>query len=236
MPTISKAPFTYFTFRFDYESEQQLTQLSSWVLANCAKYALFDEVSDVVEKKHIQGKLGIKLGLIQFRKIIKKSLTFLQGTNYSMAEIKEPDKYDSYICKTGKMWLNNIFDESFILAQVSKHEDLVLEFKNKKQKAPVAFLAKVSAEFLTLYPARVILLQTYYWRTAHYSTDLEKDANKIETAFLLAFLLKRLGNAVKAFDNCVLQRLYTGLKNSIVFQNQHELSCDISNKFMDIIQ
>jgi len=217
MPKHSVTPFTYYTFRFDYDDDMLVDKIKSYVLREIPKYALFLEVSSDVKKKHIQGKLGKAISEEQLRKHFKKEFPNLfVKSNYSIKDIKEPEKYDSYICKDGNVLCNNIFNEQYILDQVALHKEKITEFETKAKKtiAPVTFTEKVFRDFVTQCPHDVTTIQLSYYD--YKPTDAEKKRNEDACKVLLAYILKRLGKIAKVFDDNVLQRMYNGIKNSII--------------------
>lgn len=216
MPKKSNTPFTYYSFRYDYQTDDEIERIKSYIIREIPKYAIFIEISTEVGKKHIQGKLGKCLSEVQLRKHLKEEFPQFEKSNYSIAVIKDIEKYDSYICKDGKPLCNNVFTEEYILEQVNKHVNLVQDniIRKDKIKASIPFTQKVFEEFVKKHSAHVAHIQTYSY--LYNPTDYERDSYDKSCEFLLGFLLKHLGGVVKVFDDCVLQRMYTGLKNSIL--------------------
>lgn len=216
MPKKSITPFTYYAFRYDYQTDLEVEKLRSYIVREIPKYAIFIEVSTEVGKKHVQGKLGKCLSEVQLRKHLKEEFPQFEKSNYSLSVIKDVEKYDSYICKDGKPLCNNVFSEEYILEQVIKHTSIVQEFDAKKSNKSKfqTFTQKVLEEFLKKYNGHVIHIQQFSY--LFNPTDYERESYDKSCEFLLGFLLKNLGDVVKVFDDSILQRLYTGLKNSIL--------------------
>lgn len=218
MPKTSSTPFTYYSFRYDYPDDITRDKILSFIKRECMKYAIFDEVSTEVGKKHIQGKIGKAISDVQLRKHFKEAFPkMLVKSNYSLGIIKDAEKYDSYICKDGKALINNIFTSEYIDQQVEKHNQIINEIKVKDIKKSKTFTEDVAIEFTEKYPNLCSLIISEY---GEYKPDKSKteDAKKM----LLGFLLKRLGKIAKVFDNNVLQRMYNGLKNYIIMNASDE--------------
>jgi len=214
MPKTTVTPFTFYSFRFDYDDETIVDKIKGYVIREIPKYALFLEVSQDVKKKHIQGKIGKCISEEQLRKHFKKEFpNVFEKSNYSIKSIKEPENYDSYICKDGNVLCNNVFTDEYIQAQKEKHIELHQKFVSKKEKnLSVTFTQKVFNDFIKECPDEVQDIQTRYQMNSDYHKDVYDKACKK----LLGFLLKRLGDLVKVFDDNVIQRMYNGIKNSIV--------------------
>lgn len=220
MPKKSSTAFTYYTFRYDYDDEVIVEKIKSYIVSNYPKYALFLEVSQEVNKKHIQGKIGVALSAIQLRKQLKKQFPdVFEKTNYSISDINDADKYDSYICKDGKPLCNNIFTQEYIDEQVKIHSQKVIAFKTKEQKKKVLnFTQQVMEDFMKEYPSDVNQIRYHYYDVK--PSDYVINKYKESTEKLLAYILKRLGKVVKVFDDNILQRMYNGIKNSIVSSDE----------------
>lgn len=217
MPKKSITPFTYYTFRFDYQNEEQLEKIKTYILGNVPKYAIFREISDVVGKPHIQGKVGIALSDEQLRKNIRAALpNMFIRSNYTIAAITDSDLYDSYICKDGVVFMNNVFTSEYILEQVEIRKQNKVAFETKIQKAksaPVTFTHSVFVDFCKLFPHDVTQIQL---GKPYNASDYEKASYLKACNVLLSYILKRLGKIAKVFDDNVLQRMYNGIKNSII--------------------
>lgn len=214
MPKTTTTPFTYYTFRYDYTDDNDVERIKKYVIRDIPKYALFLEISADVKKKHIQGKLGKCISEEQLRKHFKKEFPNLfVKSNYSIKSIKDIEKYDSYICKDGNVLCNNVFTDEYIQEQVEIHKDNVIAFESKKQKNTTeTFTQKVFKDFCKEFPFDVKDIQTRFQMNSDYHKEVYDKACKN----LLRYLLKRLGDVVKVFDDTVLQRMYNGLKNSII--------------------
>lgn len=219
MPKQSTTPFTYYSFRYDYNDMEKLNKIKKYIEVNIPKYAIFDEISSEVGKTHIQGKIGLCLSLVQLKKNLKKEFPneFIKS-NYSIAIIKKPDEYDSYIAKDGKVFMNNCkeFTEEYINAQVEKHKQKVSAFEKKNEKIESklktkTFVMEVTDDFIEKYP-----METEHIRSAYNSSDYLHKYHREACEDLLCFLLTRLGKVSKVFDDNILQRMYTGIKNGIV--------------------
>lgn len=227
MPRSSVTPFTYYTFRYDYTDTVIRDKICEYFIREFARYAIFDEVSDKVEKHHIQGKIGKCMSDEQIRKNIRKVFPkVFDKSNYSIAKIKDPDAYDSYICKGGKVLCNNVFTPEYIDAQVEKHKSIVedKDVKRCKLSSPT-FTQSVFMDFKKdhfNYFNHIRYANTYRpdeGEILHYEAACEK---------LLGYILKRLGNVVKVFDDTVLQRMYTGIKTAILMDGVEENSVLVS--------
>lgn len=223
MPKVSQTPFTYYTFRYDYQDDNDIEKIKSYILANIPKYAIFKEISSDVGKKHIQGKLGKALSLVQLRKQLKEAFPMFIKSNYSIADVKDVDKYDSYICKDGDVLCNNIFTEEYIKEQVEIHKQNVAVFdkKQKDRAETVTFTKSVANDFCKLFSSDVVVIQQGL--REYKPSDYEKASYRKSCNVLLNYLLKRLGKIAKVFDDNVLQRMYSGIKNDVVTRD--EVSC-----------
>jgi hypothetical protein len=238
MPKKSNTPFTYYTFRYDYTDDNQLEKIKNYIIRDYPKYAIFKEVSTEVGKNHIQGKIGRALSLIQIRKhLLNEFPDVFTRSNYSLSEIKNPDEYDSYICKDGKPLCNNIFTEEYIKAQVEKHKTLVVAFEKKKQKKESAttFTLKVAQDFVIENPLDVRDIQSGY-ATRWKPTESELKRYDDACGNLLKFILKRLGKVAKCFDSNILQRMYTGIKNHVILLDDYciESNFEKHKKFIQL--
>lgn len=215
MPKTITTPFTYYAFRFDYTSTDEMEKVKAYIIREIPKYAIFDEVSTEVGKNHIQGKLGKCISQEQLRKHLKKQFPQMKKTNYSLTDIAEPEKYDSYICKDGKVLCNNVFTDEYIKEQVVIREQKQAEFKKKEKKTKTKpFTQIVFEDFIKEYKAEVETIQLFSYKFN--PTDYEIKRVTLAQEALLGYILKRLGLVVKVFDDNVLQRMYNGIKNSVL--------------------
>lgn len=228
MPKKSNTPFTYYTFRYDYTDDNQLEKIKNYIIRDYPKYAIFKEISSEVGKKHIQGKIGRALSLIQIRKhLLNEFPDVFTRSNYSLSEIKNPDEYDSYICKDGNPLCNNIFEQDYINAQVEKHKTLVVAFEKKKQKQEnLTFTQKVFNDFKK---ENQFDFRDIQHGNKYNPTDYEQKCYQTACENLLKFLLKRLGKAVKCFDDNILQRMYTGIKTAILAEDDECIQQHLNN-------
>lgn len=223
MPKQSITPYTEYTFRYDYKDDAIVEKIKNYIIREIPKYAIFDEISEKTEKPHLQGKIGKALSLDQLRKHFHKEFPgVFCKSNYSITLIQDPSHWDSYICKDGKVLCNNIFSQEFIDAQVhirevNKIEHQLKKEKNVKKMASTSFTQQVFNEFKNSNPIEM----------NHIKCGLDYCASDTDILYydkacekLLGFLLKRLGNIVKVFDDVVLQRMYTGIKNAILNEGQ----------------
>jgi len=214
MPKSSVTPFTFYTFRYDFKDDNELELIKKYFIRECPKYAIFIEISTKTQKLHIQGKVGKALSCEQLRKNLRAEFPgkFVKS-NYSMTDIDHPEEYDSYICKDGKPLCNNVFSQEFIDEAVLLHKSKVVAFEKKKEKQVTeTFTQKVFHDFCKEYPHDVASIQYLVYNPS----DYEKNQYDKSCEVLLAFILKRLGKAVKVFDDNILQRMYTGIKNSVI--------------------
>lgn len=218
MPKSSVTPFQYYTFRYDYTSQEEVEKIKDYIMKQIPKYAIFDEVSDVVGKSHIQGKIGKALSGVQLRKHFKAEFPgYFVKSNYSIKEIQDEEKYDSYICKGGVIVCNNVFTDEYIAAQVEKHKQCVTELKQKKEKIiNIPFTQQVAKDFKRLYPHDVKDIQ---W-TPYKPSDSDKKRYEDACEKLLGYILKRLGDVAKVFDDNILQRMYNGIKNVFIQEDE----------------
>lgn len=209
------------TFRFDYETEEQKIKALEYIKNNFMKYCIADEIADKTKKLHLQGKVLLKKSIETERRNMKKQLPFLNTSNYSFAKIKDKDEYDSYICKSGNLPLNNCFDEKFVLDAVEKHRILKEAFDEKTKLKKIrdkqlTFTQELTRDFQKDHPNLCENLINY-----SYSHDEELI---YETKMnLLKYILKRLGSLSKVFDKIILQRLYNGVKFGILKDNDKVL-------------
>lgn len=218
MPKHSVTPFTYYTFRYDYTDEQQLDNIMKYIVAQCPKYAIFKEVSDVVGKNHVQGKIGKAMSNGQLRKnLLAEFPNLFNRSNYSCTVIEKPEEYDSYICKQGEAVINNIFTPEYIADAVKLHKDKIAEFTKKetKRSTVLPFTHRVALDFMVEHSIEASIIQKPEYKPNDYELKVYQKA----CDDLLLFLLKRLGKIAKCFDDNILQRMYTGIKNYIVTQD-----------------
>lgn len=236
MPKKSITPFTYYTFRYDYPDEEMVYKVMNSIKRLFPKYAIFREISDKVQKPHLQGKIGVALSLIQTRKNLRADLpNVFEGTNYSISNIDDDTAYNSYIAKEGNLVSSNIdiFTSEYIKEQVDKHNQLKIAFESKKQKrlTTKTFTQMVMEEFIKKYPIEVDYIRQPFYKPSDYEKKLYDDACNT----LLDYLLQRLGDVVKIFDNQILQRHYTGIKNGIL-RRDARCSKEVTKMYSNIIQ
>lgn len=217
MPKKSTTPYTLYTFRYDFKCDILVDKISKFIVRSYPLYAIFKEISDVVQKPHIQGKIGVALSLVQLRKQFKAEFPgVFEASNYSISLVEKPDEYDKYIAKEGnKLCCNDTrFTEEFIQEQVASHKTLKTAFESKKQKLEGAktFTEKVSDDFIKLFPIDCDNIRFPFYKP----TDSEKSLYDTSCEKLLKYILKRLGNISKVFDDNILQRMYNGVKNAIL--------------------
>lgn len=223
MPTKSITEFTWYSFRADYVLDTFKQELQTWLDGYYLKHnyklewVLFDEVSSVVGKKHIQGKIGVALSSIQFVKHIRQQFPHLVKSHFSCADIKDLEKYDSYIAKDGVLFSQNTevpFTQEYIQQQKEKHLQMTDAFEKKKQKQTDTFTQRVFREFIKEYPYETQVISQYAYK---YSlTDSETKEYNICCKKLLGLLLKKLGLIVKVFDDNQLQKMYNSVKTAII--------------------
>lgn len=227
MPKSSVTPFAYYTFRYDYTDAVLLDKIVKYIMREFPKYAIFDEISEVVGKSHAQGKIGKSLSIEQVRKHFHKEFpgVFIR-TNYSITLIKDEDAYDSYICKDGKVLCNNVFDNEYIDAQIEKHKQCKSEAKEKKIKIETKLSNQTFTQsvFMGFKNEHFDYYNHIKYAVTYKPTEDETMLHDIACERLLAYLLKRLGNIVKVFDDTVLQRMYTGVKNAILVDGLESMS------------
>lgn len=233
MPKKASTPFTYYTFRYDYTDDNQVEKIKNYIEKEIPKYAIFNEISDVVGKKHLQGKIGKEISEIQLRKHFKAEFPdWFIKSNYSIVRINDEEKYDSYICKGGKVVINNIFTDDYIKEQVEKHKEIVTKGDNKKEKLKTLnFYQQVAVDFVKQYPKECEYIQWIPYKPDDNNKKLQQDA----LVTLLDYLLKRLGSLAKEFDDNMLQRKYNGIKNYII-QLDVEASRAQTNKYKNRIE
>ena len=220
MPKTTTTSFTYYAFRFDYTTEEEKEKVKAYIIREIPKYAMFDEVSTEVGKNHIQGKLGKCISDVQLRKHLKSQFPQMIKTNYSLSIIVDAEKYDSYICKDGKVLCNNVFTDEYIQEQVKIRDDNKSQFQVKVKKIKtIPFTQQVFEEFVKKFTAEVETIQLFSYK--HNPTDYEVHRVKIAHEALLGYILKRLGCVTKVFDDNILQRMYNGIKNSILLLDEN---------------
>jgi len=218
MPKHSVTPFTYYTFRYDYTDDSMVEKIKNYFVREFPKYAIFREISDVVGKKHLQGKIGKALSHVQVRKnLLAEFPNVFNRTNYSCVPIDKPDEYDSYICKDGDALINNVFSQEFIDEAVTLRKTKVSEFTAKQTKRSTAmpFTHKVVLDFIVEYPIETQIIQSPEYKMS----DSQQLVYDKACECLLYYLLKRLGKIAKVFDDIILQRMYNGMKNLIMMED-----------------
>lgn len=197
-----------------YDKRQK--QVINYIEHNFMKYAIAFEISTITKKPHLQGKIFITKDLETVRKNMKKDLGFLNRSNYSLAIIKEPEKYDSYICKDGNLILNNVFTDEFIKESMEKHKEVIV--KNQENEK-LTFTQRIARDYKIENECGII-------KQFSYSNACDLELNKAHE-HLLRYILKRLGKVVKCFDERELQRIYNGVKNSIIYENEDTLEREV---------
>jgi hypothetical protein len=115
--------------------------------------------------------------------------------------------------------------EQNILVQNKKHS------QNKKNLRRKTFLQKVVDEFIKEYPDETIYIQREFYKPNDYEKKLYTDACEE----LLNFLLLKLASNAKMFDDNILQRMYNGIKNSIILLEPNNVGY-FGKKYKNVIQ
>jgi len=212
-----------YTFRLDVEWRENeekhegvfLNQLKDYIKANMPQYALFCEISKKTKKPHIQGIIASKYKVENIRKRFKDiwSYKFVKPF-YSIVEVKDEQKYLSYISKEGLPWLNNLLSQEEIDEFNEKYEG-----EDNIQKS-ITFTQKVLKEFRDTYKYEYDVIRHFSffnYKMDDHDTKLLNDAK----GHLLSFILKKLGNIAKVFDEVILQRIYNGVKNGIICEDNN---------------
>ena len=211
----------FITFRFDYSSVEEKTTVLKYIEKTFTTYAIADEIAEKTKKLHLQGKVYIRKSIETERRDIKKQCNFLERTNYSMAPIRKAiEEYDSYICKSGNMVLNNIFTIDYILEQVKKHNECVTNYQEKvkkETKLKPSFTKQISIDFKKEFPQQAEFINKFSYQKGK---DMDMTESHKE---LLCFILTRLGSIAKVFDKCILQRMYNGVKFALINDNKETL-------------
>lgn len=223
---------TYYTFRVDISfstEEEMLKRLEAFIKANFPKYCIFKEIAKDTKKEHLQGQIGSLYKLTKVRKLFTDSCykKYFQGSNYSIADIKDYAKYTSYCCKDACIWINNILTEEQI-------KEINQQYENKPVKTKsLTFTQKVYKEYVQR-ENKVVILQGL---SRQYNLpDNEKECLKEAQTDLLGFILYKLGNIVQVFDERVLLKMYNGILNKILHDNMLSRERDLSywaNKILD---
>lgn len=204
---------TYYTFRLDINwsaEEELLKRLEAYIKANFPKYCIFKEIAKETKKEHLQGIIASNYKLTKVRKQFTSSVykTLFTGTNYSIAEIKDYQKYISYCCKDNTVWINNVLTQEDINNYNKEYENLPV-----KVVKHTTFTQKVYKEYLQRDKQLNILQGLYYqYNLPENEKELLKEAKKD----LLGFILYKLGCLVQVFDERTLLKMYNGILNKIL--------------------
>jgi hypothetical protein len=208
----------YYTFRIDcdYQTEDIfLEQLELLIKANIPKYCIFKEISSKTKKPHLQGIIGTKLkSNVSVAKIFKNVYPDrFKGTKYSLSPVKDIEHYQSYISKDGNIFMNNYLTQETI-------DNYNANYKDVKITKPVTktFTQKVCAKFIEYNEPECNTLRHYYYND-YKLTDIEKARQKRAKYKLVQFILNELGDVVKVFDKNILQRIYFGIHNKIILDD-----------------
>jgi len=208
----------YYTFRVDMswntvpEHQEVMIHLASYIKANFSHYCIFKEIADITKKEHLQGHVGCKWSKTKARELFTKSIykKYFHDDKYSLTHIKDYDKYVSYCCKQGDVWINNILTQEEI-------NEINKKYENKREKVrATTFTQKCLKEYI-LRENDIKLLHSLYYQYG--LTDDEKNLFISEKKKLLGFILSKLGNLVQPFDRGSLHKIYNGILNSIL---QHD--------------
>lgn len=215
-----------YTFRLDIEWRENeanyesifLNQLNSYIKANISKYALFCEISKKTSKPHIQGIICSKNKVEMIRKRFKDIWPnkFVKPF-YSIVPVKDEEKYLSYISKDGVAWLNNFVSQDEIDAFNEKYAGIDMKEKS------ITFTMKVLKDFRNECEHEYNIIRHF----SYYNFKLEDQDRELlyhAREDLLSFILKKLGAIAKVFDQQILQRIYNGILNGIICEdnNTHE--------------
>jgi hypothetical protein len=231
----AQTPFTYYTFRFDINWQIEsslLNQIKNYIISEFPKYSIFQEISDETKKPHIQGIIGKALSRQQIIKNIKKSFKdVFVGSNHSIADITDFEKYKSYICKSNNIFVNNYFEQSEIDKYNEEYkiiENQIVDNGSKiKKSKSKTFLQKVVYEFNNQFSEHVEIIHYYHIYNWKLTEDEVLQAYNSKV-ILFRHLMKMLGSSAKIFDSNMLQRMYNGIYNSII--QQHE---DAAKHYVD---
>lgn len=200
----------YYTFRLDIKhDDDRLPALADYIKANFPKYAIFKENGEITKKPHLQGQIGSSYSLQTMRNRFRALYPLLFcGTNYSITYVKDKNKYLSYTCKENNIFVNNILTQE----QINQFNE---PYKEKVKLKSITFTQKVFKDFVIEYEQDCnILKQLSYYN--YKLSEQEKDMLINSKKVLLEYILKRLGSLTQVFDNHVLQKMYNGILNSIL--------------------
>jgi hypothetical protein len=210
----------FYTFRLDCDYNKEdilLEQLELLIKANLPKYCIFKEISSKTKKPHLQGIIGSKLkSNVSVAKIFKQVYPDrFTGTNYSIVKVKDIEQYQSYISKDGNIFINNYLSQESIDNYNANYKDIKTNYTIKDSRT---FTQKVHSYFVEKHESECITLRHFY----HYDynmTESEKARQRQAKYKLIQFILNHLGDVVKVFDKNILQRIYNGILNKIILDD-----------------
>lgn len=205
-------PYNYFDIILKELTHTNVLRIIQYIQKHFMKYAIAYEISEITKKPHLQGKIYITKDIETVRKNMKKDLGFFNKSNYSLAPIKDEEKYDSYICKDGKLLINNCFTEDEIITAILKHKEVIVK---NEEVSKLTFTQRIARDYKIENECGII-------KQFSYSNACDLELNKAHE-HLLKYILKRLGKVVKCFDERELQKIYNGVKNSIIYENEDTL-------------
>lgn len=234
--------FKYSTFRVDvsFDDHVMLDRLEKWIKSESMSYLIMKEVSDVVQKEHLQGKIGTKLSVSRLRQKFKEVFPEIHHGMYSIQEVDKPQQYDQYICKGEKhgLWTEWIRTDIFTDDWIDGNHNLywnvnseLLGFINTKKKrlSAVSFtqkMTKLLQEQHTCVVDKYISLTLEYNKNDYENNELDKIRLEI-----FGLIMKELGSISKVFDDHVLIKLWNGITNSFIQQSSYDVSSHNENLF-----
>ena len=234
-----------FQFRLTEEDDVKLTNVVLWIRSDCQCLLAVKEVSQK-EKKHIHVLLDVKNKSSFVQRFHAKHSIKVEGKiiysykgnkSYSCEELREPLenslKYLSKGDKSGELpiVLFSKYSESEIMEfhnQYYEHPSAQKKEKDKLKKPTLTWYLQVKNDYQLAHAPEIAYLQFKHVKNQWTPTDEEKQHLNDAKYHLFKFLMRRMGKLVKIMDESIIKRLFNGLYNSFV--QDDEITSERFNK------
>lgn len=233
----------YFQFRVTEEDDSMLTNIILWVRSETKCLLAVKEIGSATEKKHIHCLIQIKNKSTFIQKFHKKfPARYVGNKSYSCEQLKKAlDNSLRYLSKGEKrgdhpVTMFSSYTESEILEFHNQYwdENESLKIPKKDKKGSTLTWSQVcKLDYQKEHPE--IVSQLIGTCSLYHPTDSEKEIQTSSKFHLFSYCMKRLGKSVKVLDEGVIKKLYNGIYNSIVQEDEHSSSRFNKDLFNSII-
>lgn len=225
-----------FQFRVTEPDDDMITKLVLWIRSKTQTLLAVKEMSQA-EKKHIHVLIDIKNKSTFIQQFHKQFLTYKGNKSYSCEELREPLenslKYLSKGEKSGELpiILFSKYSSEEILQfhnEYYEHPAAQKKLKEKEKEPKLNWTQEVKRDYQKEHPSEIAYLQFQHIKNQWLPTDEEKQRLNDAKYHLFKYCMRRLGKSVKVLDESIIKKLFNGVYNSFVQDN--EVSAEVFNK------